>query len=101
MNVAIVGSREFDNYLFFKNEVDKILLNINVREIISGGARGVDTLAIKYAREREIPYRVFYPQWETLGKKAGIIRNIDIVDSSDLCIAFWNGLSRGTYFTLK
>jgi hypothetical protein len=49
----------------------------------------------------KIPIKIIYPQWEIFGKKAGIIRNIEIVKKSDLVFAFWDGKSKGTEFTIK
>ncbi len=92
MKIAVVGSRTFDNYELLCLELDKL----EVTEIISGGAAGADSLGEKYAVECEIPIKIFKPDWNRYGKKAGMIRNSDIVDNCDILIAFWNGHSNGT-----
>ena len=61
MNVGIVGSRSFSDYKLFKEIIKK--LNLNIDLIISGGARGADSLAKQYALENNIPIKIFYPDW--------------------------------------
>jgi len=78
--------------------------NINacsITKIISGGANGTDKLAEIFADIYNIPINVIFPKWSLYGKKAGIIRNIEIIDQSDLIFAFWDGLSKGTEFVIK
>jgi hypothetical protein len=63
---------------------------------LNGGAKGADSYGEYYAKERGIPVTIFLPDWNTYGKKAGYIRNKLIVESSDLVIAFWDRVSKGT-----
>lgn len=92
MKLAVVGSRNFDNYPLLQYELDKIKPSL----IISGGAKGADELAEVYAFDRKIPTKIFYADWETLGKTAGFLRNIKIVNECDFLIAFWDKESKGT-----
>jgi predicted Rossmann fold nucleotide-binding protein DprA/Smf involved in DNA uptake len=49
MKVILAGGREFTNYDFVEKECNSILKNLaEPIEIVSGLARGVDTLAINY-----------------------------------------------------
>lgn len=64
--------------------------------ILSGAARGADTLAIEYAKLRNIPCREFPAQWDRYGKRAGMIRNREMLAHADALVAFWDGRSRGT-----
>jgi GH18 family chitinase len=100
MKIAIVGSRSFTDY----EKLRKFILDhINIEDIslvVSGGAIGADTLAEKFAKEYSIEKKIFIPQWDTYGKKAGFMRNIDIVKSSDIVFAFWDGQSKGTKSTI-
>ena len=96
MKLAIVGSRDFDDYEFLK----KIIHFHPCSHIISGGARGADTLAKRYAAEHGIPIRQFIPDWDTFGKSAGFRRNEKIVEACDELVAFWNNVSRGTKHSL-
>jgi len=92
--VAIVGSRNFSDYLLLKATLDK--LDFVPTEIISGGAIGADSLGERYAKEHNIVTNIFLPNWAEHGKKAGFLRNSDIVEASDLVIAFWDSESKGT-----
>ena len=64
--------------------------------MVSGGARGPDTLGVLWARDNGIEIKEFLPDWDKYGKSAGFIRNTQIVEAADLVIAFWDGVSRGT-----
>jgi hypothetical protein len=39
---------------------------------------------------------VFHADWDGLGKRAGFIRNEEVVSYCDVLVAFWDGVSRGT-----
>lgn len=95
MKVAVIGSRGLT-----VSNLEKFLPE-GVTEIVSGGARGVDTCAANYATENNIPVRIFKPDYERYGGKAAPLRrNIQIIEYSDLVLAFWDGKSRGTKFVI-
>lgn len=94
MKVAVIGSRnigKFDLSRYLPEETD---------ELVSGGARGVDTLAKKYAQEAGIPITEYLPEYDKYGKRAPLLRNITIIENSDIVLAFWDGRSRGTKFVI-
>ena len=95
MNLAVVGSRSFNDWDLMVRELDAIAPD----RIISGGARGADQLAAKYARLRSLPLTEFKPDWKRDGRKAGIIRNLLIVDAADKVVVFWDGKSHGATST--
>ena len=64
--------------------------------IISGGARGADALGERFAKEHDIECVVYRADWNKYGKRAGFIRNHDIINACTHCVAFWDGESRGT-----
>lgn len=97
--VAIVGSRYYTNYDTIERIVDG--LHLSPTCIVSGGARGVDTLAERYAQNRNIPCQVFTPDWKRFGKGAGIMRNTDIVASVNVIVAFPSKDSKGTFDTIN
>jgi hypothetical protein len=70
--------------------------NYRITEVVSGGARGADTLGEQYARKNGIPIRRFVAYWDVFGKSAGPKRNIEMADYADSLIAFWDGTSKGT-----
>lgn len=102
MNVAIIGSREFNDYKLLEKSILEIIVNnnIDITKIISGGARGADKLSEIYANKYKIPIEIILPDW-SIGKSAGFIRNSDIINKCDIVIAFWNGISKGTLDSIK
>ena len=95
MKVAIIGSRnltvtDLENYL-----------PVDVTEIVSGGARGIDTCARNYAIRNGIKITEFLPQYDKYGRGALLKRNLQIIDYSDMVIAFWDGKSRGTRYVIE
>lgn len=95
MKVAVVGCR----HLIVKHLED--YLPANVTEIVSGGARGIDSCAEYFARTHGLPLTVFYPDYDRYGKGAPLRRNNLIVQYADMVLAFWDGVSRGTAYTLR
>lgn len=68
--------------------------------VVSGGARGVDSAAEDAANARGLQTIIFLADWKNLGRRAGPIRNTQIVAHADRIVAFWDGRSRGTVNTL-
>ena len=94
MRLAIIGSRncppvDIASYLPFVPDT-----------IVSGGAKGADTYAKEYALKNDIPIIEFLPDYRKYGRKAPLMRNLQIVDNCDFLLAFWDGTSRGTKFTI-
>jgi hypothetical protein len=103
IKVGIVGVRKYDNYNEFKKLLEEILTNleISVSTVVSGGAKGIDTLAEKWAKENNIPVIIHKPDYSKYpGYYAPIVRNEFIVDDAELIIAFWDGKSKGTKNTI-
>ena len=102
MNLAIVGSRFFNNYNKFKEIVDQYIVDNGFpNKLVSGGAKGVDTMAERYAKEYDIPIEVFKPEWDKLGKKAGIVRNTDIINNATHVLALPSKKSIGTFDSIN
>ncbi len=98
MKIAIVGSR---NLILSVEEVYNRVKEFNPTMIISGGARGIDTIAKNLAYKYNIELLEFLPDYDKYGKRAPLIRNKQIVEEANIIIAFWNGQSRGTLHALK
>lgn len=104
--VLVAGSRDINNYALVCQILDNeffILKNLysNIR-IISGGAKGVDSLAEFYARKNSIPFEEFAvtrDHWEQYPGRAGLMRNSLMVAQADYLIAITNG-SSGTQDTI-
>lgn len=77
--------------------MDQLVLTFGLPdEIVSGGARGADSLGERYAKENSIAIKRFTPDWDGLGKRAGFVRNQDMGNYADTVVAFWDGESSGT-----
>lgn len=102
MAIGIVGSREFVDYPLMRQSILRHYPEPkrHVRVIVSGGAKGADTLGERFAMEFKIPTIIHYPDWNRYKERAGFIRNKSIVDDSDVIFAFWDGTSSGTLSTI-
>lgn len=96
MKIAILGSRGFEDYKFFKKEVEK--LGFEFDQVISGGAVGADTLARKYARENGMMLTEVFPNYKKYHRSAPIRRNETIIKMADFILFFWDFKSPGTKF---
>lgn len=94
MKVAVIGSRGL-----VVDDLGKYLPE-DTTEIISGGARGIDTCARNYALSHNIKLTEFLPEYGKYGRSAPLKRNITIIQNADLVLAFWDGSSRGTKFVI-
>lgn len=94
MKVAVIGSRELQ-----VNHLEDYLPD-HVTEIVSGGARGIDTCAKSYALRHGLKLTEFLPEYAKYGRGAPLRRNITIIKHADLVLAFWDGKSRGTKFVI-
>lgn len=102
----VVGSRTFQDYKLLSDKLDNLLQNQTDIVIISGGARGADSLAERYAKEKGLMLKVFPADWSLYGKRAGFIRNKEMVEyisgtNNAGCIAFWDGSSKGTKHSIR
>jgi len=92
IRLAIIGSRYFVNYELFKRMVDNDISDLNKRglkvvEIVSGGARGTDTMASKYAMEKHIKILNYLPK-DRSEKKSYLERNDRIIERCDIMLSF-------------
>lgn len=95
MRIAVVGSRTFTDWNYAKKILDNWVFDGDT--IISGGALGADSLARQYASRCPLVNLIEYkPDWDRYGRSAGYRRNKQIVNNSDMLIAFWDGRSKGT-----
>jgi hypothetical protein len=94
MRVIVAGSRTFWDYGYLCKILDEYKDEIS--ELVSGCARGADTLGIMWAEENDVPVAKFPAQWSLYGKSAGYKRNVEMAKHSDALIAFWSGESVGT-----
>jgi hypothetical protein len=73
----------------------------DTRTIISGGAKGIDTLAANYAQEHGLQLIEILPDYNRFGRGAPIRRNDEIIDQAQVVLAFWDGKSKGTKYVIE
>ena len=94
MKLLIVGSRSIVDFDFSP------YIPENTELIISGGAGGVDTLAEKYADKHKISKLILRPQYKIYGRGAPLKRNELMVDMADAVLVIWDGVSKGSKYTI-
>lgn len=107
--ILVVGSRGITDYTYIKAYLSNLIRsNYPGRHItiVSGGARGVDTLAERFADENCYKKIIVPADWNKYGKSAGYKRNIQmhafIAEKPDrMVVAFWDGKSKGTAHNFK
>lgn len=106
VKVVVAGSRSFSDYEFLSLVLNKFLilkeeLKFEEIEIVSGGARGADSLGERYATENGCRLTVMKADWDSYGRSAGYIRNAEMANYGDIIICFWDLKSRGTRQMIK
>ena len=96
--IAIAGCRTFVDYKLFSSFMDKIAVPGD--SIVTGDSAGTDSMALQYAQQHKMKFRIYRADWENYGKAAGPIRNKDLVHFCDKVVIFWDQKSPGTKTTL-
>ena len=94
MKLLIAGSRgitDFDLAPYIPDGTDTI---------ISGGAKGIDTLAEQYAEQNGLKKMIIKPEYEKYGRAAPIKRNENMVELANTVLVIWDGKSKGTKSTI-
>ena len=90
MKTAVIGSRNLKI-----KDISKYIPE-GTDEIVTGGARGIDSCAADSAKRAGLKLTVFPPNYRMYGRGAPIVRNREIVECADCVVAIWDGSSRGT-----
>lgn len=99
VRLIIAGGRDFKDYDFFRNAALDFVSTLGDRsniEIVSGGAKGVDAMGERFAKEEGLALRIFPADWSRYGRAAGPIRNEGMAIYSTHLLSYWNGVSKGT-----
>jgi len=94
MKVVIAGDRNCDDRAIVKEAIEES--GFEITEVISGGARGVDTVGEEWATDNGIPFARFPADWERYGRAAGPKRNKQMAEYGDALVAVLALGSRGT-----
>lgn len=94
MRYIIAGGRDFDDYDMVRRSVKGIVRRSDT--VISGGARGADSLGEAFAEKNGLDVERYPAEWDKYGKAAGHRRNHRMSLEADGLIAFWDGRSPGT-----
>ncbi len=101
LRLAVVGSRHCTDLPTVDAYVQPLHEQLGDRlSLVSGAAKGVDTLARDIAQQRGIPLTEFPANWAQYGRAAGPIRNKQLVQASDAVLAFSAPTSTGTRNTI-
>ena len=89
MKVIIAGSRGITQYTIVQEAIDEAFKKegIEITEVVSGTAKGVDQLGEVAAELNDIPIKQFPAEWSKYGRSAGFVRNGKIADDADVLIA--------------
>ena len=84
MRTIIAGSRTILDRKLVYEILDA--LDFEISETICGCARGIDTMGTQWAKKKGIPTKHFPANWDKYGKKAGILRNIEMAKNADVLV---------------
>lgn len=96
MRLAVIGSRRFSDAERMASALEPY--RAKMAQLVSGGARGADRLAEEWAQAHGIETRIFHP--DRPSTSAYHRRNRLIAENCDLLLAFWDGRSTGTKYTI-
>jgi hypothetical protein len=120
MKVIICGARDIEDYDLIEKAVEES--GFKITEVISGGAKGADSLGEQWAKKNKVKInlkkaewdnlelpggeiRERYNQWKKCNERyvwnAGFLRNTDMVKEADACIAIQVEDTNGTQDTIK
>lgn len=105
--LAIVGSRTFADNVLFEETIQEFIVRHEMPiKVVSGGAKGADTMGENWAKRMGITLQVFKPRWKypLSGKYdpgAGLKRNTDIIKACTHVNAFPSKKGRGTQDSIR
>lgn len=97
--LIVAGGRDFNDYALMDASINQVLSELAddlVVSIVSGMAKGADSLAVTWANIHQCTLYKHYAQWGEYGKRAGYVRNEEMANSSSGLLAFHDGVSKGT-----
>lgn len=104
--VVVAGSRKLTE-IMTDDEARQLVWGVlngspfQIGELVSGGARGVDSLAEEYAENNNIDLTVMEADWDTFGSFAGPRRNSEMADYAEAGVIIRVDESAGSTDMLK
>jgi len=99
VKTIIAGSRTITDYDLLLDVIKES--GFCITSVVSGCAKGVDTLGELYAKENNLPLHTYVPNWDKFGKKAGYMRNIEMSRIAEALIVIIENNSRGSTHMLN
>ena len=94
--ILITGSRNWSD----KELINSFVLKFTGHDlIIHGGAKGVDSIIEELCNRINIETKIIRPVNPSIPSHY-LYRNVEMITMCDKVIAFWDGESRGTKFTI-
>lgn len=72
MKVIIAGGRDFDDYEALKEAIKQS--KFKIKEVVSGAAKGADSLGERWAKENNVPVKQFKPDWNNTNHPDAIVK---------------------------
>ena len=96
MRLLVCGGRDFNHYGMVCGALSAVHKKHGIMLLIHGGCSGADQLSAEWAEGLDIPTRAYPAEWDKHGRKAGPLRNQEMIDHGkpDALVAFPGG--RGT-----
>lgn len=94
VKTIIAGSRTITDKALVEQAVMES--GFHITEVVSGGAKGVDRLGIRWANQHNVPYVILFASWTEHGNSAGPIRNKEMAEYAEALILVWDGKSKGS-----
>jgi hypothetical protein len=102
LGIGVIGSKNFKDSDLIHAWLDRLNKELGpFDKIVIGGIGGTDSSAQKWAKNNQIEIKFHYADWSTYGKKAIYVRNILIVDNSDILVVFWDGDSKDSAHAIR
>ena len=100
LKLIVAGGRDFNDYELMSKVIMDLALVVypdQAISIVSGMAKGADALGYMFAVENNVKKYIFPADWNRYGRSAGMLRNKEMGNFSDVLLAFWDNRSRGTH----
>lgn len=96
MKLVVAGSRNWEDKEAVYTAIYSVHRTIPITEIVSGGCKGVDTIAEEWAFDNKVPVTRFPAKWEEYGPAAGPIRNDEMALYADAALVLRFTVSKGS-----